>query len=168
MKQTDKEAPQGLVVDVARLARNGERFAGEIPAEVLGYDPSDILFQPGGGLRYDLFVQLIGNELLVRGKASEDFTCVCVRCGRDFPWTATDGEVAFSLEVEADEFADLTEELRECIILSFPSNPLCSEDCKGLCPHCGADLNKGPCHCRPTEGGDLRWGGLDGLDSGGR
>ena len=107
-------------------------------------------------------------EELARCKASEDFTCVCVRCGRDFPWTAADGEVAFSLEVEADEFADLTEELRECIILSFPSNPLCSEDCKGLCPHCGADLNKGPCHCRPTEGGDLRWGGLDGLDSGGR
>ena len=168
MKKTDGEAPQGLVIDVARLARNGERFGGEIPAEILGYDPSDILFQPAGGLRYDLFVQLIGNELLVRGKVSEDFTCVCVRCGQDFPWTASDGEVAFSLEVEADEFADLTEELRECIILSFPSNPLCSEDCKGLCPHCGADLNKGPCRCRPDEGGDLRWGGLDGLGSDGR
>ncbi len=158
----DSAASPGLVIDVARLGRDGERFAGEIPAEALGYDPSDLLFQPAGGLRYDLFVQLIGGELLVRGKVSEAFTCVCVRCGRDFPWTASDGEVAFSLEVTAEEFADLTEELRECIILSFPSNPLCSADCKGLCPRCGADLNKGKCSCKPL-GGDFRWGGLDAL-----
>jgi uncharacterized protein len=168
MKHFPPEAPEGLVIDIARLDRDGETVQGEIPASVLDYDPGDILFQPAGPLRYDLHVQQLGGELLVRGKVSEDFTCVCVRCGRDFPWTASDGEVTFSLEIGSEEFADLTEELRECIILSFPSNPLCSEDCKGLCPHCGADLNKGPCHCRPTEGGDLRWGGLDGLDSGGR
>ena len=158
----DATASQGLVIDIARLERDGERFAGEIPISALDYDPSDLLFHPAGDLRYDLFVQLIGGELLVRGKVSEDFTCVCVRCGRDFPWTASDGEVAFSLEVTAEEFADLTDELRECIILSFPSNPLCSEDCKGLCPRCGADLNKGKCSCKP-HGGDVRWGGLDAL-----
>jgi len=164
MKHFSPEASEGLVIDIARLDRDGESVQGEIPAAVLGYDPDDLLFQPAGPLRYDLYVQQLGNELLARGKVSEDFTCVCVRCGRDFPWTASDNEVAFSLEIESEEFADLTEELRECIILSFPSNPLCNEDCKGLCPHCGADLNKGPCSCRPS-GGDLRWGGLDGLET---
>ncbi len=167
MKRTDIEAPQGLVIDIARLGRDGESLSGEIPVEALDYDPDDLLFKPAAGLRYSLFVQLLGSELLVRGKVSEDFTCVCVRCGRDFPWTAADGDVAFSLEVEPDEFADLTESLRECIILSFPSNPLCSEDCKGLCPRCGADLNKGPCQCPPQEG-DFRWGALDSLDKVGK
>ena len=164
MKPHAPEAPEGLVIDVARLGRDGESVRGEIPASVLAYDPDDLLFQPAGPLRYDLFVQQLGGELLVRGKVSEEFTCLCVRCGCDFPWTASDEEVAFSLEIGSDEFADLTEELRECIILCFPSNPLCSEDCKGLCPHCGADLNKGPCACRPS-GGDFRWGGLDGLET---
>ncbi len=163
MKRHSPQTPEGLVIDIARLARDGESVRGEIPSDLLAYDPSDFLFQPTGPLRYDLYVQQLGNELLVRGKVSEDFTCVCVRCGRDFPWTATDGEVAFSLEIDPGEFADLTEELRECIILRFPSNPLCNADCKGLCPRCGADLNKGPCSCRSSRG-DFRWGGLDGLE----
>ena len=158
---TDPRAEGHLVVDVARLARDGERISGEIPAEALGFDPDDLLFQPASPLRYDLFVQPLGGELLVRGSASEDFTCLCVRCAREFRWTAEEPEVSFSLEVGDDSFADLTEELRQDIILYFPSNPVCSEDCKGLCPHCGANLNEGPCSCRPE--GDPRWGGLDGL-----
>ena len=165
MKPAPAESER-LVIDVARLDGEGESFRGEIPAAALDYDPDDFLFQPASGLRYNLFVQLMGAELLVRGRAEEDFTCRCVRCCRPFDWTAADDEVAFSLEVAPDAFADLTEELRECINLCFPSNPICGEDCKGLCPRCGADLNKGPCGCAP-EGGDLRWGALDGLGSGG-
>lgn len=86
---------------------------------------------------------------------------MCVRCTADFPWTAVDDEVAFSLEANGESFVDLTNELRECIILCFPSNPICREDCKGLCPRCGTDLNKGTCSCKPL--GDDRWGGLDGF-----
>ncbi len=157
----DPGAEGRLVVDVARLARDGERISGEIPAEALGFDPDDLLFQPASPLRYDLFVQLLGGELLVRGSAAEDFTCLCVRCAREFRWTAEEPDVSFSLEVGDESFADLTEELRQDIILLFPSNPVCSEDCKGLCPRCGANLNEGPCSCKPE--GDSRWGALDGL-----
>lgn len=45
-------------------------------------------------------------------------------------------------------------ELREAILLELPSLPLCSEDCKGLCPHCGKNLNEGPCDC-PADGGEV-------------
>jgi uncharacterized protein len=38
---------------------------------------------------------------------------------------------------------DLTANMREDIILELPQRALCAEDCKGLCPHCGKDLNKG-------------------------
>ncbi len=41
--------------------------------------------------------------------------------------------------------------LRENILLSLPVQPLCHEDCRGLCPHCGADLNQGACACTETR-----------------
>jgi len=49
-----------------------------------------------------------------------------------------------------DSIFDLTELLRQSILLALPMRPLCSEECKGLCPHCGANLNEGPCGC-PTD-----------------
>jgi uncharacterized protein len=42
---------------------------------------------------------------------------------------------------------DLTEAIQEQILLSLPLKPLCREACKGLCPRCGEDLNKGECGC---------------------
>lgn len=43
---------------------------------------------------------------------------------------------------------NLDELVREDIILSMPARFLCSENCKGLCPICGADLNEGECNCK--------------------
>ncbi len=155
------EKPQGLIIDIARLAPEGERLTGEIPIEALDFDENDFLFKPVSGLNYRLFVQLIGNELLVRGSVWQDFDCMCVRCTAEFPWEAADDEVTFSLEVEENSFMDLTNELRECIIIKYPSNPLCDENCKGLCQKCGTDLNKSQCSCKPDD--DDRWSGLDNL-----
>jgi len=42
---------------------------------------------------------------------------------------------------------ELAPMLREHVILSAPMQPLCSEDCLGLCPQCGKNLNEGPCQC---------------------
>jgi uncharacterized protein len=39
--------------------------------------------------------------------------------------------------------------LREALLLRAPHFPLCSSECKGLCPQCGRNLNEGPCTCRP-------------------
>ena len=47
----------------------------------------------------------------------------------------------------SDEYIDLSDEVRESLLLEVPMTVLCSEDCKGLCPHCGADLNLGECNC---------------------
>jgi uncharacterized protein len=44
---------------------------------------------------------------------------------------------------------DLTDVVREECILALPEFVLCREDCRGICPRCGADLNAGPCHCAP-------------------
>ena len=47
-----------------------------------------------------------------------------------------------------DDEVDLEELARDAFILDMDTKFLCSEDCKGLCPGCGADLNAGPCKCR--------------------
>jgi DUF177 domain-containing protein len=53
---------------------------------------------------------------------------------------------------------DLRAALREQWLLAVPGFALCREDCKGLCPRCGADLNLGPCECTPQI--DPRWAAL--------
>lgn len=152
-----------LVVDVERLDDGGERLEGEIPVEQLDLDPGDPLFRPRSGLRYALDVRMLDGVLFARGSVSQDFECTCVRCGDDFAWTAEDCEAEAVVEDAGGEtFIDLTDSLRECIILCFPSNPVCREDCKGVCPRCGRNLNKEACTC--AAGGDGRWSALEGLE----
>jgi uncharacterized protein len=59
---------------------------------------------------------------------------------------------------------DLRPAVREHWLLSAPAYALCREDCKGLCPTCGADLNAGPCAC--ARDADSRWDALRKLRSG--
>jgi uncharacterized protein len=55
---------------------------------------------------------------------------------------------------------DLRPAIREQWLLAAPAFALCREECKGLCPRCGADLNAGPCECPPAI--DSRWEALRG------
>lgn len=84
---------------------------------------------------------------------------VCDRCGKEFP---LDKEVTYRCMLaeelqneESDEIVlledgkvDAGELARTVFILGMDSKTLCSEDCKGLCPRCGANLNLGPCSCK--------------------
>ena len=60
------------------------------------------------------------------------------------------------------EMLDLQPLVRDALLLELPLAPLCNEECKGLCPACGADLNDGPCSC-DTRPADPRWSALDSL-----
>jgi uncharacterized protein len=62
---------------------------------------------------------------------------------------------------EGDEL-DLDELAREQLLLALPARQLCREDCKGLCPTCGADLNTQECGCEQQEI-DPRWAALAAL-----
>jgi len=54
---------------------------------------------------------------------------------------------------------DLTQDIRDLLILELPSKILCSEDCKGLCVNCGVNLNYETCNCK-VENSDPRWDAL--------
>jgi uncharacterized protein len=51
--------------------------------------------------------------------------------------------------IDAHHQLDLTEAVRQHVLLDLPMATLCKEDCAGLCPQCGHDLNLGPCECKP-------------------
>jgi len=85
---------------------------------------------------------------------------VCRRCLEEFVTPiACSVEVIFSADpdlqddpsvyplVEPLAQVDLRPALREELALAVDAFPLCREDCRGLCPRCGADLNSGPCQC---------------------
>jgi len=69
----------------------------------------------------------------------------------------SDDSDVYMLEPRATT-VDLRPALREQWLLAVPGFALCREDCKGLCPRCGADLNAGPCGCAPEI--DPRWAAL--------
>ena len=84
-------------------------------------------------------------RLPLRVRATEEF-----RRGTPPPGTEPgelqedDGETFAYYDGDSIELADT---IRQDVILELPLRPLCSPDCKGLCVHCGHDLNEGPCGC---------------------
>jgi len=69
------------------------------------------------------------------------------------------GENDLSVGFYRDETIDLDDLVREQIELALPMSRLCKEDCKGLCPECGANLNETDCRCSESQS-DPRWAAL--------
>ena len=110
--------------------------------------------------------------LVLEGTARSLLDLVCDRCGKPFSREKAvklDSLLAQELEdEESDEIIllengelDLTQVVTEAFVLAVDTKNLCSDDCKGLCPKCGANLNQGPCQCRPET--DPRWAALSQL-----
>jgi uncharacterized protein len=104
--------------------------------------------------------------VFIKGSLSASLGIACSRCleditvpiGTDFAYSLLPGEpeVKEDLELAAEDldisyysgdFIDLTPIICEQIILQIPLKPLCSEECKGLCPHCGINRNTNSCNC---------------------
>ena len=96
--------------------------------------------------------------LHLEGTLQAEMTCVCDRCGDAFDSVKETALSAVIVEEENEEYPeyfvldgndlDLDEVLSTCFILDMETKFLCREDCKGLCPTCGKNLNLGPCGCR--------------------
>lgn len=96
--------------------------------------------------------------LRLGGSITADMLCICDRCGCEFPSTKVTRLDATIVEentgddpdlftLDGDEL-ELDEVLPTLFILDMDMKFLCKEDCKGLCPTCGKNLNLGPCTCR--------------------
>jgi len=74
------------------------------------------------------------------------------------PPIVASGDDDVATHIDAHHQVDLTEVLRQAVLLAVPVQPLCRPECRGLCPYCGQDLNVGPCDCQPEL--DPRWQSL--------
>lgn len=63
-----------------------------------------------------------------------------------------------ALWIDDRHILDLSEVLRQNVMLALPMHVLCGEECRGLCPVCGQNLNQGSCSCTPEP--DARWAAL--------
>ena len=162
-----------LRVDLRELARGPVETRGELKQDDPALEGLDV------SLREPVLVsgrlQSIGEgRFYWQGRATTAIQGECRRC-------LTQVSVPLSLEIGAlftqddevlddpDSYAvapdatdiDVTLAVREELLLEAPRYAVCREDCKGLCPQCGKDLNAGPCACAPAT--EARWQPLQAL-----
>lgn len=159
-----------------------------IPAGSLEYTPD---VQQVGPLAVhgtaDLIIEHRGHketveDIRLRGTYEGDFELLCARCLDPVP-SRLKGEFDLifrpeSVDGDGKERAISEEEteigyyeqsgllledvVREQVLLSLPTRTLCGPDCKGLCQHCGQNLNQAKCHCDEAPA-DPRWNALASL-----
>ena len=152
-----------MIINVTRIPESGLKFQEEEPGEILELGETGE-FRTAGPVCCDLYAQVVDGMLIVRGSLSVLIEAHCARCTQIFSTTVSDsGFLRDFPAIEGIEEVDITEDIREALILNLPHFPLCDGACRGLCPQCGKSLNDGPCGCRvQKESGS--WGALDKLN----
>jgi uncharacterized protein len=141
---------------------------GEMGTEVIG-------IPEGTDLELTLRLEAVMEGVLVSGSVSGTAVGECIRCLEEvtLPLETSIGEL-FSypenrvvedadedVRLVQDELIDLEPVLRDAVVLALPFQPVCREDCPGLCSECGARLADDPGHRH--EVADPRWAALEGI-----
>lgn len=154
--------------------RGGDRYELTYPLEL-----EPILL---GGVAYDVLlpdgvivvVDRVAGGYLVTVSTDAKLYGPCARCleevsivvhaeQQEFAPTARGGWEESELSVFIENLVvDVSAIAREAVVLAIPPQVVCSPECRGLCPHCGQDLNRGACDCGPAET-DARWARLNEL-----
>ena len=176
-----------MLITPLQLEHEPLLFDESIPAGELDYAPDVTQVGPLPVVgRADLLVENRGHreqiaDIRLRAAYHGNFEILCARCVEpvaqalvgDFDLIfrpqdadAESGERAITLdETEIGYYEEsglsLEDVVREQVLLSLPTRTLCKEDCKGLCPRCGQNLNLESCKCDTVA--DPRWNALAGL-----
>lgn len=154
----------------------GLRLNFDEEPECFEMDESDCSLN--SGVHIEGVLTKLGQEFFLAGKIKTGMNLACSRClktvqfsvdsdisvcfvpQKDFPnGTEADMELSNSdLEVEyySDDKIDLTSSVYDQIMLSLPIVTLCQSDCKGICSHCGKNLNEETCDCKEEDAIDPR------------
>jgi uncharacterized protein len=152
--------PYKLLPELAELASTKE-LSGKLPYGQLTRGSQ--VFDLSDGISYDLVLTNTGGGVLLAGSACTAGTTVCARCLEDAEFEV-EGEVegyfilnpdTRDVELSDDEFVivgtdgvvDLAVPIVAAVIFELPQVLFCKEDCAGLCPVCGANLNEQQCGC---------------------
>ena len=92
-------------------------------------------------------VERVGNIVVAAAEVKIRVSFSCSRCMEEVERESSEN-YKFEYEVnDKTEFIDLGEDIRQEMIMNLPLRILCREDCKGICLHCGANLNEEDCSC---------------------
>ena len=153
----------GFKLDLGALRAGSTR--AEVESEPRDLDLPDSEWT--GPVRGTLGIERAGERVTVRGTVRGTAKLECVRCVGTFEMPVEAPLDVFAerigsarrkadeVELDRDDYMrfhdgrtlDLRDDVREALMLEIPITPRCREDCRGLCPKCGADLNQGPCGC---------------------
>jgi uncharacterized protein len=174
----DPRAP--LVLDTRELGRrpgSQREVSRTVPAPAdLGIEVLQV--PEGSPVELDLRLEAVMEGVLVTGTAHAALTGECARClepisdeievrfqelyvYEDHALPEEDDEVSML----QDDLVDLEPLLRDAVVLALPFQPLCTDDCPGLCPECGARLADDPGHAHDAAI-DPRWARLAELKQG--
>ena len=151
---------------------------------IRNYELSDVVDIAGSNSLVQGEAELMRTDrgILVKGRLHTEIELTCSRCLSLFNYPlALDIEEEYfptidtitgmslpapddpgSFTIDESNILDLTEAIRQYALLSIPMKPLCAEDCAGLCPACGGNLNQTLCNC-PPKPADPRWSELSKL-----
>lgn len=158
-----------MLLDLNKLQGSRERVERTLPAE--GFDTQDPDYRIVAPVQLKMDVAKAGGDtFLVTGEVTTRLEMACSRCLEPFeiavqvpfelryvPFSENSGEG--EREIAQDDLItayyregmlDIGELLREQFQLALPMKPLCSDACRGLCPQCGANLNRTDCGCTPA------------------
>ncbi len=154
-----------MFISVKQLEQERLTFQEEFPAGTIDFRTRE--FRQVAPLRVQGTAELLGNEIRLAGRLSTRVEMTCARClepvtqevaaGFDLvyrPVSAISREEELSLRGEDLEVGFyvgqglfLADALAEQVHLVLPMKVVCREECRGLCPHCGANLNRERCRC---------------------
>lgn len=115
------------------------------------------------GLTADVTAKYVMENGIIRvsGQVLTALGAVCSRCGNDVALDVDERFDELFTEDAEDESTysynrstrrlSLDQMLRDIVLTAVPMQILCRDDCRGLCPECGANLNDGPCGCAPAD-----------------
>jgi uncharacterized protein len=178
LNSLDPRAP--LVLDTRELGRrpgSERQVSRTVPAPAdLGIEVLRVV--EGTPVDLDLRLEAVMEGVLVTGTAHATLEGECVRCLGEIveeldvnfqelyvyeDHALPPGEEDDEVSTLRDDLVDLEPLLRDAVVLALPFQPLCSEDCPGLCVECGARLADDPDHSH-GEQADPRWAALAALD----
>lgn len=149
-----------MKLDLKRIARepgSSLPFAFQMDLSQLEWNGEHPVPQP---VNVEGRVRNMAGVLLLQATMVTTLSLVCDRCAQLFSREKrVDFESMLATELENEENddiifldgemqLDLEELLGDVFLLNMDTKNLCSQDCKGLCPGCGADLNHEPCRCK--------------------
>lgn len=135
-----------MKIDARKIPAEGLTLTEEFSPAELDLDTEVIKFS--GPIKAKAVISKSYDALAVELTLDAPMLVCCGRCLEEVnTGFHRDMELHYAVD-KLEPVIDLDPDVREEIILSYPINPLCGADCKGLCPKCGMNLNQGSCNCR--------------------